>query len=198
MIYAHWDAWLLLRVCQWTTGTVDLWVIIIIDAGTVHGSQWSAAGRCSTEGKVWHQGRTQPIERTAYGLLPPWWKMKWEFWFSVDSNINTKYCRTGTGASSVSHVVSRWIYTLWCYPTSFRPFSIIAAANRKRSSPVVSGASHVVYRWIQTPWNWKLYADDTPEVYYRPTDRVGLIESKFKLCVICSEVQTAQRRQGNV
>jgi len=28
-----------------------------IDAGRVHGSQWSAAGRHSTEKKVWHQGR---------------------------------------------------------------------------------------------------------------------------------------------
>jgi len=48
------------------------------------------------------------------------------------------------------HVVSRWIQTVWVYPTSFRPFSIMATANRKRSPQLVSGVSHVVFRWIQT------------------------------------------------
>jgi len=41
-----------LRVGWWTTGTICLWVMQNIDTDWVRDSQWSAAGRHSTEGKV--------------------------------------------------------------------------------------------------------------------------------------------------
>jgi len=44
-------------------------------------------------------------------------------------------------------------YSFWPF-TSFRSFSIMAIANRKWFSQVVSDASHVVYRWILTRWGY--------------------------------------------
>jgi len=40
-----------------------------INAGRVNGSQWSAAGRRSTEGKVWHQGRSPEIHHTPWSQV---------------------------------------------------------------------------------------------------------------------------------
>jgi len=65
MTNARWDAWLQLRVCWWTTGTVGLWVIS--DAGRVRGYQWSAASRQNTE--VWHQGRKPGVNHTPWSRV---------------------------------------------------------------------------------------------------------------------------------
>jgi len=40
-----------------------------IDAGRVHASQRSAAGRRSTEGKVWHPGRNPEVHHTPWSRV---------------------------------------------------------------------------------------------------------------------------------